>query len=446
MMSRTTQTYDVLVLRSPKPVLVALLLVLGFFSYHANDFKLDASADSLMLEDDVDLKVFRQIHERYPTNDLLVVTYTPNEDLFSDTALETLRKLREELKNVASVSMVFTILDAPLFSNSEISPEQVIGGFVSPDKSDSDKHRAKGELITSPIYRDLIISSDGKTTAMLLGLVEDPKYYELLQARNELRKRQRDAGLSDSETKTLKRISIEYDQSYEALSKQRHFDIENIRDIIEPYRQHGTLYLGGVPMISDDMVTFVRNDLIVFGGSVLALLVIVLAGIFREVRWIVLPILSCFYSGMVMVGMLGLIGWKVTVISSNFLALMLIITISMNIHLIMRYRQINRDRPGDSHLELVRATTHRMVKPCLYTALTSIIGFSSLLVSGIKPVIDFGWMMSAGLAVTFITSFLLFPTSLLVLGGTKSKLTTASDRFLSLYTWPVCQRHRVTRS
>ena len=184
-------------------------------------------------------------------------------------------------------------------------------------------------------------------------------------------------------------------------------------------------------MISDDMVTFVRNDLIVFGGSVLALLVIVLVGIFREVRWIMLPILSCFYSGVVMVGVLGLIGWKVTVISSSFPALMLIITISMNIHLIVCYRQVNRDRPGDSHLELVRATTHRMVKPCLYTALTSIIGFSSLLVSGIKPVIDFGWMMSAGLAVTFITSFLLFPTSLLVLGGTKSKPTTASDRFLS---------------
>ena len=139
MMSRTTQTYDVLVLRSPKPVLVALLLVLGFFSYHANDFKLDASADSLMLEDDVDLKVFRQIHKRYPTNDSLVVTYTPNEDLFSDVALETLRKLREELKNVASVSTVFTILDAPLFSNSEINPEQVIGGFVSLDKPGSDK-------------------------------------------------------------------------------------------------------------------------------------------------------------------------------------------------------------------------------------------------------------------------------------------------------------------
>jgi predicted RND superfamily exporter protein len=183
-------------------------------------------------------------------------------------------------------------------------------------------------------------------------------------------------------------------------------------------------------MITDDMVTFVRNDLTVFGGGVLAFLIIVLTLIFRKLRWIVLPLLSCFYAGLMMMGVLGLIGWNVTVISSNFLALMLIITISMNIHLIVRYRQLRRDNPDDDQLALVTATTHKMVKPCLYTALTTIIGFGSLVVSDIKPVIDFGWMMSAGLAATFVTSFLLFPTLLLVLGKTKSQPSAESSRFL----------------
>ena len=432
MTSRTVQAYDTLVLHNPKSVLVVLLSILVFFGYHTKDFKLDASADSLLLEDDVDLNTFRKIHERYPSSDLLVVTYTPDKDLFSDQALESLKQLREELKKVTSVDTVFTILDAPLFksSASDVPFTELINDIPSLEKPGVDRGKAKDELINSPIYRELIVSVDGRTTALLLGLVEDQQYNSLLKSRNELRAKQRNTGLSVKETQTLERINTEYDQAKEALNEQRSLDIEHIREIIKPYRRHGVLYLGGVPMITDDMVTFVRNDLIVFGGGVLVFLIIVLTAIFRELRWVVLPLLSCFYAGLIMVGVLGLIGWKVTVISSNFLALMLIITISMNIHLIVRYRQLNRDHPGDDQLALVRTTTHKMVKPCLYTALTTIIGFSSLVVSEIKPVIDFGWMMSAGLAVTFATSFLLFPTLLMVMGKTGSKPTFDSDRFL----------------
>ena len=432
MTSRIVQAYDTLVLHHPKSVLVVLLSILVFFGYHTKDFKLDASADSLLLEDDVDLKVFRKIHQRYPSSDLLIVTYTPDKDLFSDQALESLKRLREELKKVTSVDTVFTILDAPLFksSSSDVSFTEIINDLPSLEKPGIDRVKAKDELIKSPIYRELIISADGRTTALLLGLVEDQQYNSLLKSRNELRAKQRNTGLSVKETQTLERISSEYDQAHEALNEQRHLDVARIRDIIKPYRQHGVLYLGGLPMITDDMVSFVRNDLIVFGGGVLLFLIIVLTVIFRELRWIVLPLISCFYAGLIMVGVLGLIGWKVTVISSNFLALMLIITISMNIHLIVRYRQLNRDYPGDDQLALVRTTTHKMVKPCLYTALTTIMGFSSLVVSDIKPVIDFGWMMSAGLAVTFVTSFLLFPTLLMVMGKTASRPTSDSDRFL----------------
>ena len=430
MTSRTVQAYDTLVLHKPKLVLVVLLSILVFFGYHTKDFKLDASADSLLLEDDVDLKVFRKIHQRYPSRDLLVVTYTPDKDLFSDQALESLKQLREELKKVTSVETVFTILDAPLFKSSDVPITEMIDDVPSLEKPGVDRAKAKDELLNNPIYRELIVSADGRTTALLLGLVKDQQYNNLLQSRNELRAKKRNTGLSVKETQTLERIIIEYDQAHEALSEQRHLDVVHIRDIIKPYRQHGVLYLGGVPMITDDMITFVRNDLIIFGGGVLVFLIIVLTAIFRELRWIVLPLLSCFYTGLIMVGVLGLIGWKVTVISSNFLALMLIITISMNIHLIVRYRQLNRDHPGDDQLALVRTTMHKMVKPCLYTALTTIMGFSSLVVSEIKPVIDFGWMMSASLAVTFVTSFLLFPTLLMVMGKIGSKPTFDSDRFL----------------
>ena len=427
---RTAQAYDTLVLQNPKLVLVVLLSILVFFVFYAKDFELDASADSLLLEDDVDLKVFRNIHERYQSSDLLVVTYAPDKDLFTDQALEPLKQLRGELEKVTSVDTVFTILDAPLFNSSDVSIKELVDNMPSLGKPGIDRAMAKDELVNSPIYRDLIVSADGRTTALLLGLVEDDHYNRLLKSRDELRAKDRLTGLSAEETQTLNRITVEYNQAREARNVRRHLDIAHIRDIIEPYRQHGVLHLGGLPMITDDMVTFVRNDLVVFGGGVLAFLIIILTAIFRKLRWIVLPLLSCFYSALIMIGVLGLLGWKVTVISSNFLALMLIITISMNIHLIVRYLQLHREYPGENQLALVRTTIHKMVKPCFYTALTTIIGFGSLVVSDIKPVIDFGWMMSAGLAVTFATSFLLFPALLLVIGKSESTTTVDRDRFL----------------
>ena len=430
MTSRTAQAYDALVLHRPKSVLAVLFLILVFFGYHAKDFRLDASADSLLLEDDADLNLYRKIHQRYPSNALLVVTYTPDRDLFSDAALEPLKQLREELKQVAGVETVFTILDAPLLISSDLPIQEMIDNIPSLEKPGVDRGKARDELLNSPIYRELIISADGRTTALLLELDDDQEFNSLRNSRDELRAKRRGPGLSAEESQTLARISGEYDQAQQVLNDQRHRDVARIRDIIEPYRRHGALHLGGVPMITDDMVTFVRNDLVVFGGGVLVFLIIVLTAIFREMRWIVLPLLSCFYAGLVMVGVLGLIGWKVTVISSNFLALMLIITISMNIHLAVRYRQLNRDHPDDDQVALVGSTTHKMVKPCLYTALTTIIGFGSLVVSDIKPVIDFGWMMSAGLTVTFVTSFLMFPTLLMVMGKTGSAPARESDRFL----------------
>ena len=428
MMARIVRAYDTLLL-NPKLVLVMLLSILVFFGYHTKDFRLDASADTLLLEDDRDLKVYRGIQERYPSNDLLIVTFTPNENLFSDQALEPLKKLREELEKVAIVDSVFSILDAPLFNSSDTDIQEMVNNMPSLEKPGIDRIRARKELINSPIYRDLIVSSDGKSAALLLSLVENKKFNLLLKSRDDLRTKRRQTGLSPKETRSLQRITADYDRVGETRSLKRSRDIARIRNIIAPYRQYGDLHLGGLPMITDDMVTFVRNDLIVFGGGVLAFLVVILTAIFRKIRWISLPLISCFYSASVMIGILGLIGWKVTVISSNFLALMLIITISMNIHLIVRYLQLHRDHPDDNQFSLVRTTIHKMVKPCLYTSLTTIIGFGSLVVSDIKPVIDFGWMMSAGLAVTFATAFLLFPTLLLVIGKSSDKTTAENDQF-----------------
>ena len=427
MLARLTTAYRSLVLEHPVVMLVLLGAVLGYFSLYAGDFKLDASADSLLLEDDRDLEEFREVASRYQGQDLLIITFTPAADLFSDTALAQLKTLREQLRNVDLVASMLTLLDAPLVKSSDVALSAMGDGVPMLEHSDIDRARAKAELLESPVYRDLLISADARTTALLLTLKDNPGLRTLRERRNALLAKRRNQGLSDGEASELDEVSASYEAQNSAHNAWVHTDIAAIRAILAEHRGTAVLYLGGVPMITDDMVTFVRNDLVVFGAGVLVFLVLVLGVIFRQARWVILPLLGCFYAGLLMIGLLGLLGWKVTVISSNFLSLMLIITISMNIHLTVRYRQLRADAPEEPHIDIVARTLGKMVWPCLYTALTTIIGFSSLVFSEIKPVIDFGWIMSIGLAVTFLTSFSLFP-SVLALVGAPAAPAAQSDK------------------
>ena len=446
--------YERLVLAHPARVLVAMLALLGFFGWHAQHFELDASADSLLLEDDRDLQTLRELQTRYDSKDLLIVTYAPGGDVFDEASLRQLRALRDRLISAPGVESITSILDVPLLDNVEgVSLSAVADNVRTLDDPATDRVRAREELLASPVFGEVLVSADARTAALLLTMKDDEAYRALLSKRNRLLIARAAEDLDDAARAgidaELEGIERFYESAKRRVTASRRAEIAAIRDVLGEFagasrsgmpEAGGTLHLGGVPMIADDMITFVRNDLVVFGIGVAVFLVIVLSLIFREARWVVLPLAGCFYAGLLMIGMLGLVGWKVTVISSNFLALMLIITISMNIHLTVRYRQLHRDHPELSHRDLVAATVRRMVWPCLYTALTTIIGFGSLVFSGIKPVIDFGWMMSIGLAVTFMTAFTLFPSIVLLLGrggapdrpDAESTFTRAITRGLAL--------------
>ena len=422
--------YERLVLAHPARVLVLMLAVLAFFAWQARHFELDASADSLLLEDDRDLQTLRELQTRYASQDLLIVTFAPGGDVFEEASLARLRTLRDRLRTAPGVASVTSILDVPLLDNVDDVPLAAVADSLRTlDDPDTDRARAKAELLASPVFSEVVVSADARTTALLLSMRDDEAYRALLAKRNRLLVARSAADLDDAGRAAidaeLDGIESFYESAKRRVTAARRAEIAAIRGVLAEFaggartgmpEAGGTLHLGGVPMIADDMITFVRNDLVVFGIGVAVFLVIVLSLIFREARWVVLPLAGCFYAGLLMIGMLGLVGWKVTVISSNFLALMLIITISMNIHLTVRYRQLHRDFPELAHRDLVATTVRRMVWPCLYTALTTIIGFGSLVFSGIKPVIDFGWMMSIGLAVTFVTAFTLFPSVVLLLG------------------------------
>jgi uncharacterized protein len=418
MINRISALYDRIVLGHPVAILVFLSCILVFFAWHAKDFKLDASADSLLLEDDEDLRVFRDLIDRYRTKEFLFVTFTPEEDLFSQTSLQQIGKLRDELKQLPLVESVISILDVPLVKQVEGTLSDVASNYRTLESDDVDLVKAKDELLKSPIFSQMVISLDGQTTALQINLKDDPEYSELQKRKNLLLYKKRKGLLDEDGRKQLSDVLSRYEDSKKTASRQNHENIVSIREIMQNYYQYGVLHLGGVPMISDDMITYIKNDLMVFGIGVFLFLVLMLGIIFRRKRWVTLPLISCIYAGLLMIGLLGLVGWQVTVISSNFISLMLISTMAMNIHLVVRYRQLRNDHPEKTQQELVAEMANKMVWPCLYTALTTIMAFTSLVVSDIKPVIDFGWMMTIGLTVTFLTSFLLFPSLLILFDRT----------------------------
>lgn len=404
-----------LLLSHPKTLIALLLGALVFWGVQARHFELDASAEALLVEDDPDLQLFRQVSARYQTPDLLIVTFTSEGWLFEDANLGRLRALRDELAELPGVDSVTSILDVPLVESSDVPLLEMAGNLQRLESESVDRERAIEELTGSPVFKDLVISEDGRTTAILLNLTRDQTFSALLEKRNELLIRRSRQGPDPEIARELRALRPVYEEASDRLGEAQHHTIAAVREVLEHHREHTRLHLGGVPMIADDMISFVRRDLIVFGACVGVFLIAVLTVIFRELRWVVLPLLSCIYASVTMIGLLGFVGWEVTVISSNFLALMLIMTLSMNIHLTVRYRQLVAESTAGTQAELVAATLQRMVWPCLYTALTTIIGFGSLVVSGIKPVRDFGLMMSLGLCVVFLTSFTLYPAVLAML-------------------------------
>jgi predicted RND superfamily exporter protein len=414
-LSLAQSVFERVVLGHPKTVLVCLVAALVFFGWGATRFRLDASTETLMLENDQDLKYARLVDARYGSSSFLILTFTPKEDLFSDRTLGVLAKLRDELKEACNAESVLTVLDVPLLESPPI-PLQELGATTRTLQSpDVDKTLARKELAQSPLYQDMLVSSDLKTTSILITFPRDTRWEELVQRRNALHEKQAAAPLTAAERVELKEVVREFAQYRDEVRRKEHHDIMAIRAVMDRYRQDGTLFLGGVSMIADDMISFIKSDLRVFGLAVFLLLVLTIAVIFRRVYWVVLPMLTCLVSVTFTVGFLGWFGWEVTVVSSNFISLQLIITLAMTIHLMVRYRELATSEPDIDQHELIRATIRSMLRPCVYSGLTTMAGFASLIFCDIRPVIDFGYIMVVGVAISILVPFLLLPAVLMLL-------------------------------
>ena len=412
-----THWYTAWVLNRPIWTIAILILVVGLLGYQSRNFRIDASTETLLLENDKDLRYAREIYKRYGIQDFLLITFTPKSgELLDQVNLATIAGLRDSLSRLEAVESVLTILDVPLLESPPVSFKQLSQNEIpSLESPATDKNLAKTELSESHFYRDLLVSRDIKTTAIIVNLKTDSAYNKLITARNELSDKQAQGQLSPTEAAEYARIVDEIRAQQVSLNTEQHENILAVRAIMDANRDNGQLFLGGISMIADDMITYIKNDLRIFGLGVFLLLVLMLGLFFKSKRWIILPMLCCFLSVIAMMGVLGTFGWDVTVISSNFISLQLIITLAIAVHLIVRFREYQVILPEADNRTLVRKTIQSKFVPCLFATLTTIAGFTSLMLCDIKPVIHFGWMMSIGILLSLALTFVLFPAGAMLL-------------------------------
>lgn len=415
MLSLFTNIYRKWVIEKPLASLIFVFLIVGYFSYHIPNFKLDASAESLVLENDDSLQYYRKISKTYGSDDFLIITYAPFKDLMSDAVLADLKSISDELAKLDRVHSTDSILNVPLLNSPRVEISKLATDIRTLETAGVNREMARKEFLESPIYQNLLLSPDGKVTIIRVNFERDKKYFSLLYQRNDLRDKKNESSLSKEEEVKLSKAHQEFRDYHAKILDKEDEVIKAVREIMDRHRDQAEMFLGGVPMITTDMIGFIEHDLKTFGLGVIAFLILTLSLFFKKKRWVVLPMSCCVIVVLVMVGFLGLMDWRVTVISSNFISILLIITMSLTVHLIVRYQDLNNNNPGQSQKELVWQTVRLMVQPCFYTAITTIVAFCSLLVSGIRPVIDFGWIMTSGISLAFILIFIFFPAALVLL-------------------------------
>lgn len=407
------------VLKKSGDSLVLLLLIAGFFIAQIPDFQLDASSDSLVLEGDDNLRYYQSIKKDYGSDDFLVISYQVKGNLLDPAQLKHLASFRKDLQAIDQIKSVTTILDVPLFRSPPLSLADLGSESVSIDNGNANLVLANKEFKSSPLYGDNLVSKDGKTTAILVSLKGNQRFEQRRQTRDSMRLKRAANELSKEELAKLKSIEKQVLKDATTQSDLQAKTIATIRATIDQYRDKASLFLGGLPMITTDIVGYISSDLIIFSLAVIGLMTLILALIFKGVRWVLMPIGISITGALTMTGVLAFLGWKVTVISSNFFSLLLVMTLSVTIHLVVRYRELAQNDPDLEYHQLIKNTLAQMLKPCLFTTLTTIAAFGSLLISGIRPVIDFGWMMSIGVTIALVLSFLAFPIIMALLPKAK---------------------------
>ena len=375
-------------------ILALLLIIISI--YFTFNIKLDASSDTLILKNDKTFKYFEYYNNIFPSKNFLILAVKSNKNI-DENYLQNIQKLNEKIKNLTNVESTLTILDAPILLSNNITLSELANSDIETIRNTNiDNDIILDEFSNSPILKDQLINKDKNLTSIIIYTKKNDNLKELRikKNQNELNKDER------------KNIEKKYNLAKIKYNHDRDKLILDIRKIISTENNEYKYYLGGIDMIASDTISFVKNDIKIFGFAVLIFIIVVLFLIYRDIKWVIIPLITTVYSVLFMTGFVGFMKWEITAISSNFISLMLILSISMNIHIVNHYRIHSIDNTITNKLYY---TMTKMFWPCLYTGLTTIVAFSSLLFSNIKPIIDFGFIMVFALLFIFLSSFTILP-------------------------------------
>lgn len=419
MLSKTIQFF----LKFPKITLSFSLVFCLFFAFFSKNLSVDASAQSLLLEHDEDLKFYREISSRYGGDDFLMLAFTPKDvDLFSQKNLNFIKNISEEIAQIKGVKQVFSIANAPLLQSfNDKDLKEVIKNIPNIFSQDINITLAKKEILNHPFYKNNLISKDGKTAGILIYLEPDPTYNALIQSRDEAK--------NEKEKEHFRVLIKNHQELMREISKAR---LDKINNIVDKYSKNDDfLHLGGVEMIANDMISYVKSDLVVYGLSLIGLLFIVLWWFFGSLYWVFLALGICIISLFTSSGIFALLGFDITIVSSNYVALVLIITVSVVIHLIVHFIENLQKHPKSSVYKILLSTLLAKANPSFYAILTTIVGFLSFIFSDIEPIIKLGIMMSLGIALSLILAYVFFASVVVLLPRMKTKkLDQNSLKFL----------------
>ena len=375
-------------------ILTLLLIIISV--YFTFNIKLDASSDTLVLKNDKTFEYFEYYNNIFPSKNFLILAVKSDKNI-DENYLQNIQKINESIKDLKNVESTLTILDAPILLSNNITLSELANSDIETIRNTNiDNDIILDEFSNSPILKDQLINKDKNLSSIIIYTKKNDNLKELRikKNQNELNKDER------------KNIETKYNLEKIKYNNDRDKLILDIRKIISTENNEYKYYLGGIDMIASDTISFVKNDIKIFGFAVLIFIIVVLFLIYRDIKWVIIPLISTVYSVLFMTGFVGFMKWEITAISSNFISLMLILSISMNIHIVNHYRIHSIDNTITNKLYY---TMTKMFWPCLYTGLTTIVAFSSLLFSNIKPIIDFGFIMVFALLFIFLSSFTILP-------------------------------------
>ncbi|GHE77571.1 efflux RND transporter permease subunit [Thalassotalea profundi] len=390
------------------------VLLTVIFAWQAKNFEIDASADTLLVDNNKHYILTQLADQRYGSEEFILIAFKPNNNaLFATDNLNTLSNIGKEIETISRVKQVKSIANMPIFSAAD-SVSADIQNFTW-EKQKFDEATLSLSLKMHPLYEGLLVNKAQTALSLQVVFKTDPNLekinYDIIDIKRHLLTRE----LTDDELDLLEQLKQQQQSFNKQLEQTRLDEIEKIRAALVPYKAKGEFYLGGNNLLSYELIQIIQSDLVLFGSLIFLVVILLLWFLFRQISWVILPIICCATSVVITIGLLAALNFKVTVISANVFALQIILSLAMIIHLIVHYQELVAKHSDWPHKKLILHTIKQKIKPCFYAGLTTTIGFGSLIFSGVQPVISFGWMMVVAMVVSFIVSLSFFPALLFAL-------------------------------